>query len=304
MALGCGAAMDITTDCPDWSCVRRAPSRPPLDEAGLVLTAVAIDFRIEWDGHDWMLLVPAAAAQHAQAELDAYRVENQPRAQPLRPRIVPLDSGWAGVIGYLLVIWSLPTLETSLPFLRDWQNAGVMQAGLVMAGQWWRTVTALTLHAGLGHLVANSLFGAAFGVLLGRHLGSGLAWLLVVVCAGLANAVNAFVQPPEFASIGASTGTFAALGLLGGFVWRRGYYRTTSWRRSLAPVFAALALFAYTGIGNEQTDVFGHLFGLTSGLGCGILVGGFDVRRIGRTGQWLAGSAAVALVVAAWWLAG
>lgn len=288
----------------DWSCVERAPARRPLEEAGLVLAAVAIEYRIEADGHDWMLLVPAGAAARARSELDAYRVENQPRAQPPRPRVVPIDSGWAGVVGYLLVIWSLPTFETWLPFLRDWQNAGAMQAGLVMAGQWWRTITALTLHAGLGHLVANSLFGAAFGLLLGRHLGSGLAWLLVVVCAALANAVNAFVQPPEFASIGASTGTFAALGLLGGFVWRRGYYRTTSWRRSLAPVFAAIALFAYTGIGDEQTDVFGHLFGLTSGLGCGVLAAGCDVRRIGLTGQWLAGAAAVMLVVVAWWLAG
>jgi membrane associated rhomboid family serine protease len=296
--------MDPTTDFTEWICVRRARGRAPLSEAGLVLDAIDIDHRIEFGGHDWMLLVPADAAAHANAELDAYRAENQPRAQPIRPRPVFIDSGWAGVIGYLLVIWLLPTLQAWFPFTRDWQEAGAMQAGLVLAGQWWRTVTALTLHAGLGHIVANSLFGAAFGLLLGRHLGSGLAWLLVVVCAALANACNAAIEPADFRAIGASTATFAALGLLGGFVWRRGYYRATSWRRSAAPVFAAIALFAYTGIGDEQTDIFGHLFGLTSGLGCGVVTAFFDARRVGRTGQWLAGSAALGIVVAAWWLAG
>jgi len=72
----------------------------------------------------------------------------------------------------------------------------------------------------------------------------------------------------------------------------------------LAPVFAAIALFAYTGIGDEQTDIFGHLFGLLSGLCGGIVVAHFDARRLGRIGQFLSGAAAFGIVVAAWWLAG
>jgi membrane associated rhomboid family serine protease len=286
-----------------WMCLRRAAARPPLTEAGLVLAAVDIDHRIEWDGHDWGLWVPAERLLAASAELAAYRAENQLPAQPVRPRPVFIDSGWAGVVGYLLVIWSLPTLQAWFPFVLDWQDAGTMQAGLVMAGEWWRTVTAQTLHVGLGHLAANSLFGAAFGLLLGRHLGSGFAWLLIVACGAVANYCNAAIELADFRSIGASTATFAALGLLGGFVWRRGYYRATSWRRSVAPVFAAIALFAYTGIGDEQTDIFGHLFGLTSGLCCGFVVAHFDVRRLGRFGQLFSGAAALGIVVTAWWLA-
>ena len=294
----------IEGGAPAWICVQRSASRPPLNEAGLVLAAVAIEHRIEWDGHGWGLWVAPESSAAAGAELAAYRAENAPRSQPSRPRPEFIDSGWAGVIGYLLVIWSLPTLQVSFPFALDWSDAGTLEAGRVMAGEWWRTVTALTLHVGLGHLAANSLFGATFGLLLGRHLGSGLAWLLIVVCGAVANVCNAAIEPADFRAIGASTATFAALGLLAGFVWRRGYYGATTWKRSVAPVFAAIALFAYTGIGDEQTDIFGHLFGLTSGLCCGIVVAHLDVRRLGRIGQLLSGTAALGIIVTAWWLAG
>ena len=83
---------------------------------------------------------------------------------------------------FLLVIWLLPSLEAAATFGWNWRSIGSMDAGLVASGQWWRTVTALTLHGDLGHLMGNSLFGAVFGMFAGRHLGSGLAWLLVLLC--------------------------------------------------------------------------------------------------------------------------
>ena len=147
------------------------------------------------------------------------------------------------------------------------------------------------------------MFGVVVGILAGRNLGSGLAWLLIVICGAVGNALNAAIRPEDFYSIGASTATFAAVGLVGAFVWRRGYYRTMDWRRSFAPIAAALALFAYTGTSGEHTDVVAHLTGLTSGLGCGVVAAGFDVQRLGRVGQSCAGAAAVGLVGVAWWIA-
>ena len=60
------------------------------------------------------------------------------------------------------------------------------------------------------------------------------------------------VQPEDFRSIGASTATFAAVGIVGAFVWRRGYYRAVDWRRSVAPVFAAIAMLAFTGMARRE----------------------------------------------------
>lgn len=280
-------------------CIRRHASRGVLNELSLVLNAVDVAHHIDFDGHEWCLWVALDDVEHANRELDRYRAENQPSAAPA-PLPQRIDSGWLGVLGYLLVIWSLPWLENYAPWATDWRGAGVMDAARVGAGEWWRTVTALTLHGDLGHLVANSLFGALFGLYAGRYLGSGLGWLLVLCGGVLGNLVNAWVQPDGFRSLGASTATFAALSLVGAFVWRRGYFRGAGWRRRFAPVFGGIALLAYTGFGGENTDVVAHITGFGSGLLLGVAAAAVDVRRLGASGQLLCGAAALALIGAAW----
>ncbi len=286
-----------------WTELHRARDRRLLAEAALVLEAMRIPHRTEYENRMWRLLVPPEAAPAARLELERYQAENRHIA-PLRPRVHIFDKGWAGVLGYLVVIWLLPNLEGWGTFGWDWRAAGVMNAELVRAGEWWRTVTALTLHADLGHIAGNSFFGAVFGLFVGRYLGSGLGWLLVVVGACLANLANAWLQTPPFVSLGASTATFAALGLTGTFVWRRGYLRGQDWRRSFAPLFAAVALLVYTGIGGERTDILAHFLGFAAGGAGGVYAAAYDIRRLGRSGQWIAGGLALALLAYAWVQAG
>ncbi len=295
--------MDTSDDPLLRTWIRRDPDRMPLERAGLVLAAIGIDHGIEAEDGQWRLWVPAELAIRANAELEKYAQENRARFDP-RPRVIEIDSGWSGVVGFLLIIWMLPSLEGSAIFGWHWRDIGEMNAGLVMQGQWWRTITSLTLHADLGHLMGNSLFGAVFGLFAGRHLGSGLGWLLILACGALGNALDASIQADDFRAIGASTATFGAVGLVGAFVWRRGYYRAIDWRRSLAPIFAALAMLAFTGLAGENTDVVAHLMGFAAGLGCGAVSAGFDIRRLGSIWQLLCGASAISLVASAWALAG
>lgn len=295
--------MDTSDDPFNWVCIRSAVDGKCIAEAGLVLTAVGIDNVIERDGEEWRLFTRQGHVALAEEQLEDYRVENLP-ANVRIPPIITFDSGWTGVIGYLLVIWALPTLEASDAFGVAWRSAGWLEAGRVMEGEWWRTITALTLHADLAHIVANSVFGAVFGLMAGRFLGSGLCWLLVLLGAALGNGLNAALQPHHFRSLGASTATFAALGLFAAFVWRRGYFRGRGVRRSLAPIFAGIAFLVFMGMGGTNTDIVGHVAGFGCGLLLGILIARFDIRRLGHSGQYLAGGAAMLLVVFAWTLAG
>lgn len=287
-----------------WLRLRHAPTRGDLADFSLVLAAVGVDHRLDFDGHQWGLWVAAQAAEAAEAELAAYRQENRP--PPRAPSVLEtVDSGWFGVLGYLAVIWLLPTLEAQRVFGWDWQDAGAMAAGSVMDGAWWRTITALTLHADIAHIVANSLFGGVFGLFAGRYLGSGLGWLLILLAGALGNALNALVQPDGFRSIGASTATFAALGVVGAFVWRRGYFRRGgNWRRNFAPIFAGIAMLAYTGMGGENTDILAHVFGFAAGVACGLVAAAFRPVRLGPAGQAMAGAAALLALGVAWYLAG
>jgi membrane associated rhomboid family serine protease len=289
---------------PDSSvCIRRSRSRQPLAELSLVLTAVTIDHLIDFDSHHWCLWVAVDDVAAANEELEKYQRENVP-ARTRERRAETIDSGWFGVFGYLLVIWALPSLEGAGTFGWDWREIGVMHAARVTQGEWWRTLTALTLHGDLAHLVANSLFGAVFGLFVGRYLGSGLGWLLVLLAGASGNAVNAFIQNAGFRSVGASTATFAALALVGAFVWRRGYMRGWDWRRRFAPVFGGIAMLAYTGFGGGDTDVMAHVTGFGSGLVLGLLVGSVDVRRLGRLVQVLCAGVTLGLLGLAWALAG
>lgn len=285
---------------PLWIELFKHPHRGPVLEAAFVLTAVDVPHQVLDDAGHWQLWVPATEAPRAQQQITSYWHENQHVAQ--RPPQSPaVDSGLFGVLGYLLVIWSLPWLQAQ--YLGPWHDQGVMAAGAVMKGEWWRCVTALTLHGDIGHIVSNSAFGALFGGLLCRQLGSGVGWFLAVLAATLANGVNAFVQPEMFRSIGASTATFAAMGMLAAVVWRRGYYRNMDWRRSVAPLFAAVALFSFTGVGDLNTDVLAHLFGGVSGIAFGIAAARIPTTWLARPFQWGAAAATLVLIVGSWQLA-
>jgi membrane associated rhomboid family serine protease len=148
--------------------------------------------------------------------------------------------------------------------------------------------------------VANSLFGALFGLFVGRYLGSGFGWLLVLISGALGNALNAWLRPEAFSSIGASTATFAALALGAAFVWRRGYFRGGGLRRGFAPIFGGIALLAFTGIGGGRTDVIAHFAGFGVGLCAGLLAASFDIRRLGKSGQYISAGLAFGLLLLAW----
>jgi membrane associated rhomboid family serine protease len=288
-----------------WRPVRRGRTRRSLEEASLVLTAVEIDNRIEPDEFDWRLVVHEARASEAVRHLEQYGLENQHTDAP--PLEIPqVDSGWPGVIGFLAVIWLVPTLQGELAFNWNWLSEGRLEASAVTGGEWWRAVTALTLHGDIGHIVGNSLFGAVFGLFVGRFLGSGVGWLLILLAGVLGNLMNAWLRPEDFRSIGASTATFAALAIGGAFVYQRGYFanRIRGWRRSLAPIFAGVALLSFTGVGGENTDVLAHFTGFGAGLGLGLLAARLRMDEVGPAGQWLCGAATLGLVALSWSLAG
>lgn len=288
-------------DSPPWISLLQHTSRQFVLDAALVLDAVGIEQRTHRILDQWNLLVRSDDAPEASRQLATYLTEN--RTRPERPvPIIAKGNGWVGVAGFLGIIWMLPWLEGRLGF-QHLREVGALHAAAVRDGAWWQVITALTLHADLGHIAANSLFGGLFGYLLARFLGGGVGWLMAVLCAAAANLTSAFIQADDFRALGASTAVFAALGLIGAYAWQRGYFVSDNKRRRFAPAFAAIAMIAFTGTSGENIDLFGHVFGFGYGFAIGYLYARWNPGHVGIVGQWLAGAATLTLVTVAWWAA-
>jgi membrane associated rhomboid family serine protease len=227
---------------------------------------------------------------------------------PLPPPVSHLTENTLATLSLLILLatfHNLTQLDVSLlghgPV--DWIALGNAYSARILDGEWWRLVTALTLHVDWLHLVSNLALGGIFIVSLCHELGSGLAWSLLIGSGVLGNLVNAFLQHPDHRSVGASTVVFGAVGILAALNLMRN--RRYLQRRRLLPFAAALALLALLGTEGKQTDLGAHLFGFIFGFGEGLL-GGHLVERRGRPGAFL--NALLALlcavaVAASWWAA-
>ena len=272
-------------------------------ERALVLKAMNIEYVVRRQAGEWVLVVPEQRVPVAVHQLDHYARENRdwPRRHPALPRH-PL--GLSGVAGCVVVLLSVAAAAGNLTFGLDWFGAGRIDTDLVRHGEWWRTVTALTLHVDVGHLVGNLLLGSVFGLIAARLLGDGLAWFSIVAAGAVGNGVSALVQLPPHTAVGASTAVFAALGLIAAYVWRRRGELQSRWAVRWAPIVVASILLAWTGSGGGRTDVVAHLAGFLAGIAFGAYYGSLTPGIIlSARSQWLLGLGAFAVVAVAWAIA-
>jgi membrane associated rhomboid family serine protease len=286
----------------DLRVVYESRDRRRCADRALVLASVQIPYELVDDGLTCALVVPAEHSPRAADELRLYDEENPPPQPATRRRIVYQDA-LPGVIAYVLVVCGVAWMAGYSFFDSNWFAAGRVDGTLIREGEWWRTITALTLHSGVRHLLGNLVFGVFFGIFAGRLLGSGVAWLAVVVAAALGNTANTLLLESTHRSIGASTAVFATLGLLAGYVWRSQFMAQDRWSYRIGPVVGGLALLMYTGTGDQNTDIGAHLMGFVAGFGGGMLLTrAADLLASVRLQRAL-GGAAVSIVALAWLLA-
>ena len=273
----------------------------------LVLQSRRIPCRGEKVNHKWQLLVPADQYQKACQELLQYEAENRnwPPSPPDERQLKENTASTIWILILLALFYNVTQQHSNLfgHHSINWIELGNAHAEKILKGEWWRLITALTLHSGPLHLIGNIALGGIFMVRLCRLLGSGSAWFLVLSAGTLGNLLNAFVQSPDHRAIGASTAVFGAVGLLATINML--HFHKNLWRRWPLPIIAALGLLALLGTSGENTDIGAHLFGFLFGIGLGLVSEYFTQklkypwRQINRGLAFLS----TLLVLAAWWLA-
>ncbi|WP_051554215.1 rhomboid family intramembrane serine protease [Desulfobulbus elongatus] len=264
----------------------------------LVLEAVGIPFH--YDRAAGQLRVTVGDAPAARFHLDAYHRENLhwPPTPPPAPALSPQTQPTLPVLALLALFF---TQTGSWTPDNLWFARGMLDSAAVFGrNEWWRLLTALTLHADLAHLLGNCLIGGMIIHLLGRMIGYGQCWLLLVITGTLGNLANIGLRGQPHLSVGFSTSVFAAIGLLTGLQLARSARRSP--RALLLPLGAGAALLALLGGEGVRTDLGAHLFGFACGLAGGWLGhrSGF-VERL-RAPAWQAPIFLLALAapIAAW----
>ena len=280
--------------------IRLSSSARSAEEGALVLAAEGVHASVVRSSEGYAVCVQTSDAERALAILELYDAENP------APAPDEIEPDHPAAVHVVLVIMSAMLLFFLVTGPRDvsvdWFARGSADAERILAGEFWRTVTALTLHADLGHVLGNVFAGALFLTSVGRSLGPGLALALVLLAGAGGNLVNAIYHGTAHSVVGASTSVFGAVGLLGGRgVVQRGRFGARGHRRWV-PFAGGLALLAMLGTG-ERADVGAHLFGLLAGAGLGFLVARRLTRPPGTGVQWLLGASAILTVLYSWGMA-
>jgi len=283
----------------DMRVVFESVNRQSCSDRALVLSSVQIPHEIVFDGVSCAIVVPAEYSARAVQELQLYEEETPP-VRPPPVRKIKYQDALPGLIGYVLVVCTVAGLAGYGFFDRNWYAAGRVDGELIRNGELWRTITALTLHADVKHLLGNLVFGVFFGLFAGRLLGSGVAWLAIVVAAACGNAANMLLLESTHRSIGASTAVFAALGLVAGYVWRGQLMGQDRWTHRYGPIVGGLALLMYTGTGGPNTDIGAHLLGFVCGFATGMLLTVLGPIPDDRRSQTIAGAIALGLIISSW----
>jgi rhomboid protease GluP len=271
-------------------------------EYSLVLEARAIEHQVLEIDDIWLLTVIPSLQASALEELARYSSERS-TPRPQSRFIVPFKGAGVGAVVYALILLLTAYCAGLGLFGSDWYAVGVIDAGPAR-NEWWRAITALTLHVDPAHLFSNLLFGMLVGVGASRLLGPGVAWFAAVLAGACANYVEMVIAPATHRALGASTVVFAALGLMAGLAWtERLTFRERNWYR-WAPLIAGVCLLTLLGAGGEHVDVLGHFLGFTFGIAGGALcaIAGVPRRRALST-QILLGAVTTLSIGLAWLIA-
>lgn len=140
------------------------------------------------------------------------------------------------------------------------------KAPYILAGQWWRLVTAMFLHAGLLHIGMNMWCLVDLGPQV-ESLFSTTKFTVLYLVTGIAGFILSLWWRPLGVSVGASGAIMGLIGILIGASFHHGHlgkeYRSQLWRWVIY-----IAIFGII----FNVDNAAHLGGLASGLVLGYLI--------------------------------
>lgn len=281
-----------------------APSERQAMDWSLVLASQGIETIIDRDAEagTWQLRVQDPDYSPALRAIRQYLTENKARRWQQELPYSDLILDWRSVVPMLFLVLLHAVQVTGRAPLHA---VGMMSTKAVLAGEWWRLLTAVSLHSDASHLAANATTGLLMvGLAMGAY-GPGIGLLAPFLAGVIGNLAGLAFYGPNHLGLGASGMVMGAIGLLAA-------QSTILFRRGLAPRYLAVRsvlsgcfLLLLLGFSPEEhVDILAHVAGFVSGLGLGALLA-WSPDRVLRSARWngIAGLATAALLLGPWWLA-
>lgn len=178
---------------------------------------------------------------------------------------------WLSQAAYVLIAANVAVflLDAVLPG-RPLTIAGAKFGPNVWAGEYYRLITPVFLHADLFHLAMNA-FGIYFiGTMIEASIGP-RRFLLLYFLSGAAGAAAGVLFAPFVPSVGASGAVFGMFGYILYLRWRSPFSvppQLSQWVRTILILNVVISILPGTRI-----DMWGHFGGLAGGFLAGAVVG-------------------------------
>jgi rhomboid protease GluP len=227
----------------------------------LVLQAVNIEHSLEFKENNWFILTRTEENEIAKAEIESYEEENLNWPEIITKQTITDKEP--------LTLFLLGSLACFFMVTGPWKKSIFFSSGsltneVFRSHEWWRPLTALTLHGDVAHLVGNITIGGIIIHQLLKITGTGCGIFFIFLSGFLGNLVNLYFHPDPYQSVGFSTSVFGAIGILVGMQLNRGTIKM------FIPLGGGLALLGLLGTSGEHTDLGAHFFGFSTGLLLGI----------------------------------
>lgn len=276
-----------------------APDKKTAREYSLLLDSLSIANNAVFRWNSWQIEVDLSDYEKAKSEISDY--EKSGRIEKIHNKFAHIrfqKVNWPIFCATLILLAAFHVFIYEFNHL-ELIKAGRSSAAAITEGEFFRAVTAITLHGDYKHLFSNIFFGGIVLWALSTMTGTGFALLSALFTGFAGNVMNAFFYGSAHNSIGASTSVFGVIGVLAGLQFFDSFREKKLGR--WIPFGAALGLLAMLG-SSEKSDVLAHLFGFVAGLPAGTVFGAaFSKRSLpGKTAQNIAAILFISVIFCCW----
>ena len=149
---------------------------------------------------------------------------------------------------------------------------GATYGPAVTAGDWWRIVSSMFVHAGFLHLFSKMFVLVSIGPVTERLYGQAAFFVLYFI-AGAAGSIAGIYWHPVTNSVGASGAVFGVMGMVLAYAFRQRRALHSSILRSFArSIASSVVLNMVLGLALPMINVAAHVGGLVAGFLFGLLL--------------------------------